>query len=158
MNCHIIPKISENFYEYCDMKIYTIPSCFLIAQWRNGCCRIRDSFQILGYLSKCFVEVLVWMNTHHSTYCCDAHAGEFVSGLLFFMVHSKIFVVFFFSFLIKKTINYYSRLVVVCLYLYGHSMNAIGENGKVLNIEVRCQTFPQPNLYRNLKLLGNNSD
>jgi hypothetical protein len=38
------------------------------------------------------------MNTNYPTYCCDAHASEFVSGLEFFMVHSKFFVVFFLIF------------------------------------------------------------
>lgn len=51
----------------------------------------------------------------------------------------------------NKTINYYSRLVVVCLYLYGHSMNAIGGNGKILNARVGSQRFPHPSLTRTEK-------
>jgi hypothetical protein len=53
----------------------------------------------------------------------------FFSELEFLVVQPKFLVVFLF--LINKTINY-CRLVAVCLYLYGHGMNAIGEKVKVL--------------------------
>jgi hypothetical protein len=144
MNYHIIPKISENWYWYCDMEILTIPCCFIIAQWRNTCKRVKTS-QILGCLSQYCIEVLVWMSVRHPTYCCDASANEFFSAG-FLMIQSKFFVILLF--LMNKTINYYSRLVVVCLYLYGRSMNADGENGTILNAGVRSQTFPHPSLTR----------
>ena len=70
------------------------------------------------------------MSINHLTYSNAGAHGFFFSELEFLMVQSKFLVVFLF--LIKKTINYYCILVAVCLYLYGHSINASGEKVKVL--------------------------
>lgn len=70
------------------------------------------------------------MSIYHLTYCNAGAHGFFFSELEFLMVQSKFLVVFLF--LINKTINYYCILVAVCLYLYGHSINASGEKVKVL--------------------------
>ena len=111
-------------------KFFIIP-CFVSTQWRNRHSYSRDSFHIcVSCTSQYCVEVLVWMSIYYLTYCNDGAHGFFFLELEFFMVQPKFLVVFLF--LINKTINYYCILVAVCLYLYGHNMNATGEKVKVL--------------------------